>query len=40
LLAESQIFKDEILTEAEDANYPAEQVAEEGDHGPESYRTA
>ena len=38
LLAESQIFKDEFLTGTEGGNNPAEQMPEEGDHAPKSYR--
>jgi hypothetical protein len=38
LLAESQILEDEILSEAEDANHPANEVPEQQDHGPRSYR--
>jgi hypothetical protein len=33
LLAESQILEDEILSEAEDANHPANEVPEQQDHG-------
>jgi hypothetical protein len=37
LLAESQILEDEILSGAEDA-HPANEVPEQQDHGPRSYR--
>jgi hypothetical protein len=40
LLAESQVFEEEILTRAEDATNPANKVPEGGDHGPKSYRIA
>src|SRR5438034_1085537 len=40
LLTESQVFKDEILAGAENANDPADQVPEGGDHGRKSYRIA
>ena len=38
MLAESQILEDEILSGAEDANHPANEVPEQQDHGPRSYR--
>jgi hypothetical protein len=33
LLAESQIFKDEVLVRAESADHPAEEMSERRDHG-------
>jgi hypothetical protein len=37
-LTESQIFQDEILSGAQDASHPANEVPEQRDHGPRSYR--
>jgi len=38
LLAKSQILENKILAGAEKANDPADQVTEQSDHGPQSYR--